>query len=150
MNDDPRQTGLAAWCAFLTNLSPATLDDIDGLISDDVRFSDPFNDVRGRAAVRAVFTHMLDQCQDLRFTITARALDGTTGLLRWRFQARVAWIGQLDFLGMSDVQMTPAGQVALHADYWDSGGPILARLPVLGAPIRFIRRRLAVDVGKTS
>jgi len=149
MSHDPHPAGLAAWCDFLTSLSPATLDRFDGLVADDIRFSDPFNDVQGRAAVRAVFAHMLDQCRDLRFTIGVRALVGSTGLLRWQFQAKLAWIDRLDFPGMSEIQLDDQGRVTLHADYWDSGGPVLARLPILGAPIRLIRRSLAVDVGKT-
>ncbi|MCW2247427.1 limonene-1,2-epoxide hydrolase [Azospirillum fermentarium] len=137
-------TPLARWVDFLETLAPDTLDRLDALTTDGVRFADPFNDVSGRAAVRAVFAHTLDTCRDVRFTVSASAMDGDVGLLRWRFQARVAVVGDLDVTGMSTVHLGPGGRVAAHVDYWDSAGPVLARLPLVGGVVRLILRRLAV------
>jgi hypothetical protein len=37
---------------YLETLTPATLDFLGDYVTDDVRFRDPFNDVRGAAASR--------------------------------------------------------------------------------------------------
>src|SRR3546814_1664346 len=47
--------GLERYLRFLAGLTPESLDGLDGLVCDDVHFRDPFRDVRGRAALKAIF-----------------------------------------------------------------------------------------------
>ncbi|WP_029010396.1 nuclear transport factor 2 family protein [Azospirillum halopraeferens] len=141
--DDARRRGLDDWAAFFEGLSTDRLDDLDALTAPDVRFKDPFNDVRGRAAVRAVLEHTLASCRGLRFTVTHRAFAGDLAFLRWRFEATVPVVGALDVTGMSEVALAGDGRVAAHVDHWDAGEHLYLRLPLLGPPLRLIRRRLA-------
>jgi hypothetical protein len=39
-------------------LTPDTLDQLCAMVSDQVYFSDPFNQITGKAGFRAVFDHM--------------------------------------------------------------------------------------------
>ncbi|PWC39022.1 nuclear transport factor 2 family protein [Azospirillum sp. TSO35-2] len=147
--DDARRRGLDAWAAFFETLSPATLDRLPDLTAPEVRFRDPFNDARGRDAVRAVLAHTLDGCRDLRFTVTHRLFAPDLAILRWRFEATVTAIGRLDVIGTSEVRQAADGRVTEHIDHWDSGEQVYLRLPLLGAPLRVIQRRLgAVPPGR--
>ncbi|MBY6261888.1 nuclear transport factor 2 family protein [Azospirillum sp. 412522] len=142
MTDEPRRQGLDAWADFFETLSVGTLDRLPALTVPEVRFRDPFNDAHGRDAVRAVLVHTLDGCRDLRFTVTHRLFAADLAILRWRFEATVTGIGPMDVIGTSEVRQAADGRVAEHIDHWDSGGHVYLRLPLLGAPLRLIRRRL--------
>ena len=108
------------------------------MMTDDATFSDPFNRVSGKAAVRAVYDHMFRTLTDVRFDIRRTAMDGDTLLLAWTFSARQSAMGRFSFPGASEVRFTPDGLVSAHADYWDSSSEIFARLPVLGLGFRGI------------
>ena len=41
---------------------------------------------------------------------------------------------------------TRDGRVSAHRDYWDTGEELFARLPLLGALMRFLRRCLGANV----
>lgn len=142
MIDEPGARGLDAWVAFFEALSHDTLDRLTALTVPEVRFRDPFNDAHGRDAVRAALLHTLNGCRDLRFTVTHRLPAEDLAILRWRFEATVTGIGRMDVIGTSEVRQAPDGRVSEHVDHWDSGEHVYLRLPVLGAPLRLIRRRL--------
>lgn len=141
MNEDPRRGGLDRWIAFLESLSAESLPQLDALTTPDVRFADPFNDVRGRAGVRRVLDHALRSCSDPRFVIERRGLDGDLGFLRWRFDARAKWIGDFGFNGAAEILLTPEGLVESHVEFWD-GGEIYRRMPLLGALVQAVSRRV--------
>lgn len=135
-------TRLDAYVQFFEELSPETLDSLAQVTAPEVRFSDPFNDVRGRDAMRAVLADMFRKLGRPRFIVTHRAWDDDTAFLRWRMEAR-AFGGPWTVEGMSEVRFDQDGLVREHVDHWDSGTQVYARLPVLGALIRMIRRRIA-------
>lgn len=143
MSDPVRQRGLAAYIAFFEALTPQMLAQLDSLTAEDVHFKDPFNDVRGRSAFAAVLRHMLATCQDLRFAVTHRAWDGDIAFLRWRFTAHVPRLGAWDIVGISELTVGADGRISVHIDYWDAGAHVYARIPLLGAAVRALRRRLA-------
>ena len=44
--------------------------------------------------------------------------------------------------GCTELRFDSAGQVALHRDYWDAAEELYEKLPLLGALMRALRRRL--------
>lgn len=139
---DARRHGLDSWVEFFETLSVGTLDRLPDLTTETVHFRDPFNDSHGRDGLRAVMEHTLKGCRDLRFTVTHRLFAEDLAILRWRFEATITAIGRLDVIGTSEVRQAEDGRVAEHIDHWDSGEAVYLRLPVLGAPLRLIQRRL--------
>ena len=132
------------------NLAPDTMDALLATVSPDVRFTDPFNDVTGHAAFRAIFAHMFETCEAPRFHILdiahGTSADGQRAYLRWRMSGRLrSWPHtSLDFEGMSEVHVGSAGLIAAHIDHWDSASQLLARLPVIGGMLRPILRLFRV------
>ena len=92
-------------------LQPDNIDDLLALLSDDVRFVDPFNDVTGKAGFRAIFDHMFATCTAPQFHITDIAASASTPservYLRWRMSGRLAtWPGTtLALQGMSEIHI---------------------------------------------
>ncbi|MDM7946275.1 nuclear transport factor 2 family protein [Oceanibaculum nanhaiense] len=136
---------VAAYGRFFETIAPDSLDRLDGIVAPDVRFVDPFNDVTGIEGYRAVFRHMFETVDQPRFTILRTATDGDTAFYRWRFSFRRK--GAVDIWtieGMSEVRFLANGLVAAHIDHWDAASQLYERLPVIGALLRWIRRKLAV------
>lgn len=144
MSRSPLEAGCEAYIAFFEQLSPVMLNRLPQLVTADIVFSDPFNDVRGIDACRLVFDDMFKRTRNPRFSVSHRAWSGNTCYLRWRFSASAPMLGeswQVD--GVSAVTFTLEGKVSSHIDFWDSGRAVYARLPVIGALWRLIAKRLS-------
>lgn len=125
-----------AYGRFFETLTPAALDGLDRVVTPDVRFVDPFNDVVGSDGMRRVLARMFDDLPDARFSVTDVAV-GSAAYLRWRFAG-----GRWAIEGVSEVHFADDGRARMHVDHWDAGAQLYARVPVLGAAIRAVRRRV--------
>lgn len=135
------------YAAAFTALSPHDLDGLRELVAPEVRFRDPFNDVRGVDRFVAVFARALEDMEELTFATSKIAVDGDTAFLRWtmRGRPRSRWLGAaLVVDGVSEVRFDPDGRVAEHVDHWDAAGQLYERLPLLGGLLRVLRRRLGI------
>ena len=119
-------------------LTPDTLDQLCAMVSDQVYFSDPFNQITGKVGFRAVFDHMYSVCNDPAFDITDIAHSKQASYLRWRMTGKLkSWpYTDLNFEGMTEVRCDTNGLITHHIDHWDSASQLLTRLPVIGAIIR--------------
>lgn len=133
-----------AYAAFFARLRPADLEGLETLFRPDARFRDPFNDVHGPAAIRRVFTAMFAHCVEPRFQVHEVATVDDTAYLLWTFtfrprRGRRPWRIE----GVSRVRFDADGRVREHVDHWDAASQLYARLPLLGALLRAVARRLA-------
>ncbi len=131
-------------------LTPETMDTLLAATSPDIRFTDPFNDVTGQDAFRAIFLHMFETCEAPRFHIIDIAhgtqTDSRRAYLRWRMSGHIkSWPHtSLDFEGMSEVHVGDDGLITAHIDHWDSASQLLVRLPLIGALLRPVLRLFRV------
>lgn len=138
------QEAAERYAAAFTALSATDLDGLDGVMADDVQFRDPFNDVVGRDRVKAILAAMYRDLDQPRFCVTDVACSADRAYLRWTFDARIKrWNKPWRVEGMTELAFGPDGRAIQHLDHWDSGLQFYAELPVVGALIRFIRRRAA-------
>jgi steroid delta-isomerase len=134
-----------AYIRYYEALSLATLSALDNVVTPDVRFKDPFNDVRGIEHYRRLLTKMFDAVPDVRFCVSQQAVDGETCFIRWRCEGTIKAMGAAPWLveGMSELRFAPDGRVREHIDHWDAASQFYERLPVIGWLLRLIRRRFA-------
>ena len=129
---------------FYEALTPETLSQVASVYADDARFIDPFNDVRGHAGIRGVFEHMFAALDAPRFDVTESVTEGDQGFLLWNFHFRRQ--GRSDAMsihGASHLRFAADGRIAWHRDYWDPARELYEGLPILGALLRWLRRRLS-------
>jgi hypothetical protein len=128
-------------------LDAAAVAQLDEIMSDSIRFVDPFNDVRGIEPVKRLFDHMFDSLEDARFTVTHAAMDSMTadtGMLGWELNARFRG-KPYRVVGMSEVTIGSDGRISQHIDHWDAGRQFYERLPIVGSLLRGIRKRLKIS-----
>ncbi len=131
---------------FYQDLSPETVDRFPDFYSANAFFKDPFNEVRGVAAIQRIFKHMFRQVAEPRFIVSEQVVDDHGAMLIWEFYYRVRlWgKGQVQCMrGASHLKFDGQGQVYYHRDYWDTGEELYMKLPVLGTLMRGLRRLLA-------
>lgn len=137
---DPRTARLVQ--AF-EGLRPETLPALMALYAADARFKDPFNDVQSRAAIERIFGHMFEVLIAPRFTVTETVTEGAQAVIVWDFEfLREAGGTPWRIHGSSLIRFDAAGLVSLHRDYWDAAEELYAKLPVIGALMRWLKRRL--------
>ncbi len=109
----------------------------------DAKFKDPFNEVRGLAAIGRVFEHMFEQVDEPRFVVTTRVLQGSQAFLTWEFLFRMKRFSKETqcILGATHIIFDDHGKVTLHRDYWDAAEELYEKLPVLGSLMRWLKSR---------
>jgi len=138
---DPRAD---AAIQFFESLTAADVAAMGGLYTADARFKDPFNEVVGVPAIQGIFAHMFEALEQPRFVVTGRVVQGQQCFLTWDFLFAFK-----DFhkgvtqtvRGASHLVLDAQGQVTLHRDYWDAAEELYEKLPVVGALMRWLKKR---------
>ncbi|WP_193170649.1 nuclear transport factor 2 family protein [Nisaea nitritireducens] len=136
------KTTLAAYAACFEALTPDRLETLSVLLSDEVRFRDPFSDVQGRQAVLGIFRHMFEAMEEPVFKVLDQAVGKQACYLKWRFSGRIKGAGrrEIEITGMSEVTFDEKGLVASHIDHWDAASQVFGLFPVLGPLLRWLGR----------
>lgn len=124
-------------------LTAADLPGLAGVYSPQARFKDPFNTVQGVPAIQHIFAHMFKTLDGPRFTVLSAVAQGNDVFLTWDFKLRTRGLGARDMLihGASHLQFDADGLVVQHRDYWDAAEELYEKLPVVGALMRWLKRR---------
>lgn len=136
----PRLEELLEW---YQTLSPHTLDRAQDLYTADARFRDPFNDVRGPAAIQQIFAHMFRTTTAPRFVVRESVLQERTAFVTWEFHFGLRG-RSYTIEGASRFQFAADGRVQTHRDYWDSSEELLQKLPWIGWLVRKLRAAFSV------
>jgi len=128
---------------FFETLSPASVGRLGEFYAADARFKDPFNEVAGVDAIRAIFEGMYRQVDRPRFVVTQALCEGDEAFLAWDFlfYFRTDGTREQAIRGATHILFAPDGRVAVHRDYWDAAEELYEKLPVLGALMRWLKRR---------
>lgn len=132
---------------FFETLTPQSLDRFPEFYAADAWFKDPFNEVLGVDAIQRIFAHMFRQVDEPRFVVSERVADANGAVLVWTLHYRsrgASNVEELVIRGVSHLKFDADGKVAFHRDYWDTGEELYMKIPLLGALMRFLRRRLSV------
>ncbi len=112
---------------------------------EHVYFRDPFNEVRGLAAVQRIFAHMFETLDEPRFVVRDAFGEGEQAFLSWDFSFRRRGGGQeWRIHGSSHLRFAPDGKVIYHRDYWDAAEELWEKLPLLGSLLRYLKAKLRV------
>jgi len=131
---------LAVWFETLT---PASLQHIAEVYAPSATFRDPFNDLRGVANVRQVYQHMFETLVEPRFVITSKLIDSASAFMTWRFLFTLRGKAYV-IEGGTHFVLDEQGLIATHRDYWDAAQELYEKIPVLGAVLRGLRRKISL------
>ena len=129
---------------FFHGLSPQSVARFPEFYSADAYFKDPFNEVRGLAPIRRIFAHMFETLDAPRFIVKDIAVDGDACWLAWDFVFHNRRMGdeRQCIHGASLLRLGSDGRITDHRDYWDAAEELYEKLPLIGAVMRWLRRRI--------
>ena len=116
---------------LFSNLSPKNINEFDDLISKDIVFTDPFNNIKGVKAFKKIFYHMFENLQDPKFLILDYSINKQRVFLKWKMTF-FAFKSLQTIEGMSELILNDAGKVVSHTDYWDSLNGLFIKIPFIG------------------
>ena len=132
---------------FFESITPESVSRFPEFYAENAWFKDPFNEVHGVGAIQRIFSHMFGQVDEPRFVVSEQVAYANGAVLVWTFhyRSRGASKGEEQVIrGVSHLKFDPDGKVIFHRDYWDAAEELYMKLPLLGALMRFLRKRLSV------
>ena len=129
--------------ALFESLAPADTARLAEFYAGDARFKDPFNEVRGVAAIERIFAHMFVALDEPRFIVRDIIVQGDQCFLSWNFMFRFKRFSRemQTVRGGSHLLLDAQGRITLHRDYWDAAEELYEKLPGVGALMRWLKRR---------
>ena len=131
---------------FYEEFSPQSIERMPEIYSDDAFFKDPFNEVRGPAAIQRIFSHMYKQVEDPRFVVKEKVGDDRNAVLVWELHFVVQFFrtkrSQV-IRGVSHFKFNEAGLINFHRDYWDANEELFVKIPGIGFLMRGLREAFA-------
>jgi steroid Delta-isomerase len=112
--------------------------------TEDAYFKDPFNEVRGVKHIQHIFAHMYTTLDKPRFVITSRIVENNTCFLVWDFKFYMKNYDKTKeqtIRGGSHLILNAEGKIVSHRDYWDAAEELYEKLPVVGALMRWLKKR---------
>ncbi len=130
---------------WFETLTPDSVARIGEVYADDAWFKDPFNEVRGTAAIARIFARMFEQVDAPRFVVRDAVAADTQAFLTWDFVFRMRRRprAELTIRGATHLRFAPDGRIVYHRDYWDAAEELYEKLPALGPLLRVLKRRVA-------
>jgi len=144
---DALSAPLQAYVKLFAELTESDLERFESYFAPSARFKDPFNDVRGVAAIQRIFAHMFATASAPVFRIQSVMESQRQAVIHWQFHCLVGKGKDTDYTidGLSLVRFNATGLVEEHIDYWDAAEQFYMRLPLLGGLLRLIARRMRTD-----
>lgn len=131
---------------FFESLTAGSLAEIDRIYGERAAFRDPFSEVSGVLEIRRIYAHMFERLEAPRFVVLESMAQDDRAFIVWDMEFRFrggAPSGPQRIHGATRLRFDADGRIADHRDYWDAAEELYAKLPVLGALMRWLRRRAA-------
>lgn len=131
--------------SFYETLTPSSVAEVARHYANEARFKDPFNDVQGCAAIEGIFRHMFASLEEPRFVVSERIVQDRQCFLVWEFRFRLRGSSGRPLQtirGGTHLVFDEQGLIHLHRDYWDAAEELYEKLPLLGALMRWLKRRV--------
>jgi hypothetical protein len=129
---------------YFETITPETVSRVHDLYTADAYFKDPFNEVRGAKHIEHIFAHMYTALDKPRFIITTKIVDGLNCFLVWDFKFYMKNYNKTTeqtIRGGSHLVLNEEGKIVFHRDYWDAAEELYEKLPVVGALMRWLKKR---------
>lgn len=141
-----QKAAIARFTAFFGDLKEDRIkSSIREVYAPQVWFNDTLKSIRGVDALEHYLVDTARAVDSCKVDIDEVVPTANGVYLRWRMN-----IGFKKFrrgtvqssIGVTLLRFDKEGRVAYHQDYWDSGANLFEKVPVLGAGIRAVKRRL--------
>jgi limonene-1,2-epoxide hydrolase len=131
--------------AFFNGFNKDTLHLLDEFYAPDVEFHDPVSEIRGIAGIRAYYSKMYENLISIRFDFDKEVEQGDEVFAPWVMHMRhksIAGGKEIAVPGVSHFRFK-GGKAVYHRDYFDMGAFLYEHVPVIGAGVRYVKKKVA-------
>jgi len=132
--------------SFFGDLNEARVKkDIRSVYAPEVWFNDTLKSIRGVDALEHYLVETSRAVESCKVDIDEVVPSPSGVYVRWRMHIRFKKFRRGETqssIGVTLLRFDKEGRVVYHQDYWDSGANLFEKVPVLGAGIRAVKRRL--------
>ena len=137
-----------SYCQFLEELNPNNLQTLKRFDDQNIFFSDPFHQTRGIDEYIAILDTMFQKFNQISFKteniLFNSAKDNNVASFSWTLKMRHKKTNKfIQIIGMSLIEVAQYGLIVRHEDYWDPSSNIYRIIPLLGATIGLVRKKIA-------
>lgn len=134
---------LDRWMGLFRELRPDSQMDLEAVYADAIRFSDPLHEIEGLEALGAYFERLNRGLVVARFEYEAPIVEGSRAALQWTMELTLQRMPKrvIRVRGASVLE-ADGGRVTSQRDHFDVGAMVYEQVPVLGAAVRSIKRRV--------
>ena len=135
---------LVVYKNIFENLSIDGLSSLKNILSEEIIFIDPFNNVKGQNKFIMIFFEMFNKVKNPKFfvsdySISVCSLDKKIGYMNWEFSGEFKSNNKkFKIRGMSEIHFDDSGKVLRHEDHWDSLSQLIYKLPRIGFIIKWL------------
>jgi esterase/lipase superfamily enzyme len=140
---DPNSLLIERFKAFYLDVKHPKLDKIDDVYTEDVLFKDPVHELRGAENLHAYLSEMCVNVHSGRFEYLDQIVSDNTAYIKWNMHFKHPKLGNktITVRGISQVQFNE--RIYFHEDVYDLGQLIYEHVPLLGAVVKGLKKRLA-------
>ncbi len=129
---------------YFETISEASISKLPQYYAEDAYFKDPFNEVRGIKKIQHIFEHMYIALDKPRFIIISTIVENNACFLVWDFKFYMKKYNKTKeqiIRGSSHLILNAEGKIISHRDYWDAAEELYEKLPLVGALMRWLKKR---------
>lgn len=136
------------FCTFYQHLGKADLSDLHHIYTDDVCFIDPIATHHGIVTVKRYFERLMISTKQCAFKIhnIIQCSENTLHVdfvVNWTMDVELNNGRKVSLDGLTELKVNNKG-IYYHRDYYDLGQMVYEHIPVFGAVIRYIKKRLSI------
>lgn len=130
---------------FFNGTTKETMSRVDDFYAKDALFRDPVGEIRGASAIKAYYARLYENVLSIRFDFESEIGEGDEHVVTWVMHLRHKAIEggkEISLPGASHIRFAN-GKAVYHRDYFDMGAFVYEHIPVLGAGVRYVKKKVA-------
>jgi len=130
------------YAKFLENLTIEDVPNLSNFATEDIVFVDPFHRVKGLKNMTQIFTNLFKKVSNIAFKIDDYAVRGSVVYYQWTLTGYLSG-NPWRVVGITQLAFNKNNLITEQKEYWDAASQFYERIPIIGALLRYFRRRIS-------
>ena len=143
MPDIQKSTLIQEFKAFYQQANSSNLERMDRIYTQDIEFRDPLHTILGILALKSYMKNLYanSNCVEFEYTDEQRSENSATIAWYMKFShSGLAGGKMIKLRGITQIRFTD--RIYYQEDFYDLGAMLYQHIPVLGAIVRFVNKRV--------
>ena len=143
MPDIQKSTLIQEFKAFYQQANSSNLERMDRIYTQDIEFRDPLHTILGILALKSYMKNLYanSNCVEFEYTDEQRGENSATIAWYMKFShSGLAGGKMIKLRGITQIRFTD--RIYYQEDFYDLGAMLYQHIPVLGAIVRFVNKRV--------